>query len=122
MTTASAAASSALPPAASAIYEAERAPGPSGAVLYGVVIDFDAAVARRKTGEDVVVRGGNHKVMRFFTGDLFERRQSADEAVLDASETEWESALQGYHPHLPALLPALPPHLCASPDLLLHHA
>jgi hypothetical protein len=46
------------PPSAS-ICEAERASGPSGAVLYGAEMVFDAAVDRRKTGEDVVVRGGN---------------------------------------------------------------
>ncbi len=64
MTTAPEAASAPLPPAASAIHEAERASGPSGAVLYGVAIDFDAALARRKTGADVVIRGDNHKANR----------------------------------------------------------
>jgi hypothetical protein len=64
MTAASEAATAPLPPAASAIHEAERASGPSGAVWYGVAIDLDAAVARRKTGADVVVRGDNHKANR----------------------------------------------------------
>jgi hypothetical protein len=41
------------------IHEAERAPGPSGAVLYAAEIDFDEAVARRRAGEDVVVRGSD---------------------------------------------------------------
>ena len=39
------------------IHEAERASGASGAVLWGAVIDFAAAVARRQRNEDVVVRG-----------------------------------------------------------------
>src|SRR5262249_3178873 len=41
------------------IHEAERAPGPSGAVWYGPAITFAAAVARRQTGLDVVVRGAD---------------------------------------------------------------
>src|SRR5690349_15742116 len=43
-----------LPPS---IHEAELASGPSGAVEYGAEIDFDAAVARRRVGGNVVVRG-----------------------------------------------------------------
>jgi hypothetical protein len=39
------------------MHEAERAPGPSGAVWYGPAIDFATAVARRQAGLDVVVRG-----------------------------------------------------------------
>jgi hypothetical protein len=39
------------------IHEADLAPGPSGAVLYGPEIDFAAAVARRAAGGNVVVRG-----------------------------------------------------------------
>jgi hypothetical protein len=39
------------------IHEAEPAPGPSGAVLFGPEIDFAAAVARRQAGQDIVVRG-----------------------------------------------------------------
>jgi hypothetical protein len=46
------------------IHEAERAPGPSGAVLWGAAIDFDGAVARRKLGQDVVVRGNDVEVNR----------------------------------------------------------
>jgi len=45
------------PVPATTIHEAELAPGPSGAVWYGAEIDFDSAVARRKAGLDVVVRG-----------------------------------------------------------------
>lgn len=52
------------PQAGPAIHEEERASGHSGAVLYEPVIDFDAALARRKTGGDVVVRGDNHKANR----------------------------------------------------------
>lgn len=43
-----------LPPS---IHEAKLASGPSGAVEYGVEIDFDAAVARRRAGNNVVIRG-----------------------------------------------------------------
>jgi hypothetical protein len=39
------------------IHEAELASGPSGAVEYKSEIDFAAAVARRRSGGDVVVRG-----------------------------------------------------------------
>ncbi len=39
------------------VFEAERASGPSGAVLRGAEIEFSAAVARRVRGEDIVVRG-----------------------------------------------------------------
>jgi hypothetical protein len=44
------------PPSAT-IHEAEREPGPSGAVLRGAELDLAAAVARRQTGADVVVCG-----------------------------------------------------------------
>jgi hypothetical protein len=43
-----------LPPS---IHEAELVSGPSGAVAYGVEIDLAAAVARRRVGGNVVVRG-----------------------------------------------------------------
>lgn len=41
----------------STIHEAELVPGPSGGVWYGAEIDFVTAVARRRVGLDVVVRG-----------------------------------------------------------------
>src|SRR5262245_47405306 len=44
-------------PPVPAIHEAERASGPSGAILYGTTIDLGGAVARRQGGLDVVVRG-----------------------------------------------------------------
>jgi hypothetical protein len=43
--------------AAPTIHEAEPASGPSGAVEYGPEIDLAAAVARRRAGKDVVIRG-----------------------------------------------------------------
>lgn len=43
----------------STIHEAELVPGPSGGVQYGIEIDFDSAVARRRAGMDVIVRGGD---------------------------------------------------------------
>jgi hypothetical protein len=45
------------PAPAPTIHEAEPAPGPSGAVLFGPEIDLDTAVAQRQAGQDVVVRG-----------------------------------------------------------------
>jgi hypothetical protein len=45
------------PSPAPTIHEAEPAPGPSGAVLFGPEIDFDHAVAQRRAGHDVVIRG-----------------------------------------------------------------
>ncbi len=43
--------------AAPTIHEAERASGPSGAVLHGAELTVEQAVARRAAGGDVVVRG-----------------------------------------------------------------
>jgi hypothetical protein len=42
-----------------AIFEAERASGPSGAILQGVQLQFAEAVAFRREGKDVVVCGDN---------------------------------------------------------------
>src|SRR5437879_4083342 len=39
------------------IHEAELESGPSGAVLRGAEIEFDAGVTRRRTGHNVVVCG-----------------------------------------------------------------
>lgn len=39
------------------IHEAELASGPSGAVLYGDELDFNAAVTVRKQGLDIVGKG-----------------------------------------------------------------
>jgi hypothetical protein len=49
------------------IHEAELAPGPSGAVEYGAEIDEATAVARRRNGEDIVVRGNDTKANRSLT-------------------------------------------------------
>src|SRR5262245_47778923 len=46
------------------IHGAEPAPGPSGASLFGPEIDFDTAVARRRAGQDVVVRGDDSDANR----------------------------------------------------------
>lgn len=46
------------PPVAT-IHEADPMPGPLGVVWYGAELDFDAAVARRQAGQDVVVRGSD---------------------------------------------------------------
>jgi len=52
------------------IHEAERASGPSGAILSGAVIDFNAAVARRQAGLDVVVWGGDAAANRRLAGAI----------------------------------------------------
>jgi hypothetical protein len=46
------------------IHEAELASGPSGAVEFGVEIDEATAVARRKLGRDIVIRGNDTKTNR----------------------------------------------------------
>lgn len=52
------------------IHEAVRASGPLGAVLSGAVIDFNAAVARRQTGLDVVVCGEDVAANRRLAGAI----------------------------------------------------
>jgi hypothetical protein len=59
------------PPSASpSIHEAERASGPSGAVLAGTVLDFSAAVTRRQAGLDVVVCGEDVTANRRLAGSI----------------------------------------------------
>src|SRR3954469_1357849 len=55
------------------ICEAELDSGPSGRVLRGAEIDFDSAVARRRSGADVVVCGDDVDANR----RLAERIESA---------------------------------------------
>jgi hypothetical protein len=62
------------------------------------------------------------QVVKFFTRELYERSQSKDDAILDASAEEWEAALQRYEQHLQAIEPALPAHLRAFQEPLLHDA
>ncbi len=52
------------------IHEAERASGPSGAVLWGAEITQAEAVARRSAGLDVVVRGDDQKANRRLAGAI----------------------------------------------------
>src|SRR5687768_2550899 len=49
---------------AATVHEAERASGPSGAILWGAEIDVVTAVSRRKAGLDVVIRGADVDVNR----------------------------------------------------------
>src|SRR5207237_7907041 len=58
---------------ATTIHEAERASGTSGAVVYGKEVDVVAAVARRRGGQDLIVRGPDRKMNR----RLAERIESA---------------------------------------------
>lgn len=44
-------------PAPPRIYEAEPAPGPSGAVFKGAEIDLATAIAERRAGRDIVICG-----------------------------------------------------------------
>jgi hypothetical protein len=55
------------------IHEAQRASGPSGAVVYGAAIEFAMAVVRRRRAQDFVVRGANKNANR----QLAERIESA---------------------------------------------
>jgi hypothetical protein len=52
------------------VHEAEPAPGPSGVVWYATELDFDAAVARRQAGLDVVVRGNDVDANRAFAAAI----------------------------------------------------
>lgn len=58
------------PSAPPTIHEAERASGPSGAVLAGTVLDFHTAVARRQAGLDVVVCGEDVAANRRLAGAI----------------------------------------------------
>jgi hypothetical protein len=60
--------------------------------------------------------------MKFFTKKLFERRQSEDDVVLEASEGDWECALEAYDRHLQALAGRLPAPIRQFQELLLHDA
>lgn len=57
-------------PQSPTIHEAERASGPSGAILSGAVIDFGAAVAHRQAGLDVVVCGEDAAANRRLAGAI----------------------------------------------------
>jgi hypothetical protein len=78
------------------IHEAELASGPSGAVLYGVEIDYDAAVTRRLAGKDVVVRGNELRANR----SLANRIESAVGPCIrsDPHEDAGPQALPHYQP------------------------
>lgn len=52
---------------ATSIHEAGLAPGPSGAVEFGEEIDEATAVALRRNGQDIVVRGDNTAANRSLT-------------------------------------------------------
>jgi hypothetical protein len=51
-------------PPVTTIHEAELAPGLPGAVEYGVEIDESGAVALRRNGEHIVVRGDDIRANR----------------------------------------------------------
>lgn len=70
------------------IHEAEREPGPDGAVLWGDEIDKDA--------------------MKYFTYDLLKRYGSPDERIADAADREWERATVAYRKRLETIRPKLP--------------
>jgi hypothetical protein len=58
------------PPPLVAICEAELASGPSGAVIRGAETDFATAVARRRAGKNIVVRGDDLDANRKAARDL----------------------------------------------------
>ncbi len=60
--------------------------------------------------------------MRYFTPDLFARYNSADEAVADEADAEWEAALAAYRAHLDAVRGELPPPVRELAELCLHDA
>jgi hypothetical protein len=60
--------------------------------------------------------------MKFFTGDLYQRCRSTEEAVLNAACEEWEQANEAYERHLATIEPEFPPHICEFAELLLHDA
>jgi hypothetical protein len=60
----------AAPPPPPTIHEAERVPGPFGAVFRGAELDFAGAVARRQAGEDVVVCGDDEDANRLLAGQV----------------------------------------------------
>jgi hypothetical protein len=57
-------------PAKATIHEAERVPGPSGAVARGAELSFDEAVVRRRAGQDVVVCGDDTDTNRTLAGRI----------------------------------------------------
>ncbi len=52
------------------IHEAELASGPSGGVLYGKQLSKTEAIARRKSGEDIVVRGADSKANKALAREM----------------------------------------------------
>src|SRR5262245_59981161 len=60
--------------------------------------------------------------MRFYTRELYQRCRSADEAVVSASEDEWERTNEAYERHLRAIEPRMPPSVREMSALLLHDA
>jgi hypothetical protein len=104
------------PPPGPTIDEAERAPGPSGAVLRGAEVDFAAAVARRRAGEDVV------EAVNYFTPELMDRLNSPHDAIADAADAEWDRRLEKYERELRQIESQLPEHVRAFNSLLLHDA
>ena len=63
-TSATQSADAAAVPPVTTVHVAELVPGPSGAVEYGMEIDEATAVARRRNGEDIVVRGDDTNANR----------------------------------------------------------
>ncbi len=60
--------------------------------------------------------------MKYFTRELKERYASADGAVADAADAEWETALERYEHYLASINSELPEHIRTLNQLLLHDA
>jgi hypothetical protein len=58
--------------------------------------------------------------MKFFTPDLYLRFNSADDAVADAANEDWEEALAAYRSHLERIYDGLPTQLRKLTELDLH--
>lgn len=64
-----------------AIHEAERVPGPEGAVAYFAELTEAQAVARRKAGLDVVVRGPEGEIDKALARAIKATARRVEEAV-----------------------------------------
>lgn len=79
------------------IHEAELASGPSGAVEYGVPIDEAAAVARRKNGGDIVVRGDDTAANRSLAYKIEAQVGAPSKPQFPHTSTAGPQALPHFH-------------------------
>jgi hypothetical protein len=82
-------------PAPVTIFEAERIPGPDGAVERGAVLEEDDAISRLKSGGDVVVCGPERRANRNKARELTE---AAFGDSIEDPPHEGRMALPHFHP------------------------